>query len=89
VINTEFIQTDTNGDFIIIKVGSKITLESMKNGNFWFRHPAFFNHQQNCNNDHSRGDANDNKLASIVNTDIVDMPSKTYVGCIETRKYLN
>lgn len=50
---------------LTIKVSNKETLMSMKQGDFWFRHPAYYNHAENKNGDSDMGDRYDNKLKSI------------------------
>lgn len=63
----QYIQNDCYGKFVIIKVSNHETLKSMKQGNLWFRHPAYFNYAENKNGDSDMGDKYDNKLEYLSN----------------------
>lgn len=68
-----YINNGNNGRYIILKVSNSNVLESMRGGEFWFRHPAFFNYAQNSTGNIDLGDKYDNKLKSI-KTDYIFLP---------------
>lgn len=75
---------DEYGKYIILKMSDEVALNNMKNGEFWFRHPAFYNKLENINGDSIVGDEYDNKIKSIEN-DIISLPE----GCIKINGILN
>ena len=61
----KYINEDSKGYYFILKVSSKAVLKSMQDGEFWFRHPAYYNYEENVNGNIEMGDKYDNKLKSI------------------------
>ena len=58
-MHERFILNENGNRFVIIKVGSKDTLENMKKGIWWFQHPAFFQKDYHNINDIGRADGED------------------------------
>ena len=69
--------------FIYLKIGSKVALDNMRKGNWWFRHPAYFQYEETCNHDKERGDATDSQFAEKMHfTYDLQQHIQTNVGCI-------
>lgn len=71
----DYINSDAYGCYIILKINKKDVLESMRKGTFWFRHPAFYNCEEDKNGNTTLGDKYDDKLRAITNCD--DPPNES------------
>ena len=61
-MDKRFIQSDENGEYMILKINNKDALMNMMNGKHWFRHPAYYQWLDICGGDDNRGDEFDNKI---------------------------
>lgn len=65
----DYINSDAYGCYIILKINKKDVLESMRKGTFWFRHPAFYNCEEDKNGNTTLGDKYDDKLRAILKSE--------------------
>jgi hypothetical protein len=59
----QYLNSDKYGQFIILKVNDSKALENMQKGEFWFRHPAFYN--SDYDEKSTKTDKYDNRIKSI------------------------
>lgn len=64
MINRKYIFEDENCKFVIIKISDKEALENMKSGEWWLRHPAYYQIGDDSNRDIF--DSEDSKISRII-----------------------